>query len=283
MKISGTDYPDRLPDNRRTALISLYGEEELNSILKWLKKEISTDLYSDNGNLTSEWMHILNQLEQLIPPQYIVGYTWFYGRKFFVDKSVLIPRPETEELVYTAIQKLKNKHPLRILEIGSGSGCIPVTLKAEIPHARITSIDVRADTLATARKNADEHQVDIDFRLTDFLKDDDPLLYEWGGYDCIISNPPYIDISEKERMSGSTVLHEPDTALFTEGDPLVFYRKIVSNCQQAKDFRGIVLCEINEFRADETVKLFEEYFPDVELISDLQNKDRIIFASNLQG
>lgn len=278
MKISGIDFPDFIPQPIRSSLINLYGVEELLSIFKWMFREVEIDFFDREGNISFQWIDYLNQLEQLIPPQYIVGHNWFYGRKFLVNNSVLIPRPETEELVYAVINKLKYIKPLNVLEIGSGSGCIPITLKAEMPHAEILSIDVNDDALTVAKRNAELNHVDVKFKQIDFLKDDQ-LLSEWGKYDCIVSNPPYIDSSERLTMGESTLLHEPDIALFTEGEPLEFYRKIVLNCFLAKDFNGIVLCEINEFRGKETVEIFQSCFKNVELISDLQGKDRILFAS----
>lgn len=279
MKISGTDFPDFIPEPNRSSLIKLYGSEELRSIFKWMFREVNEDFYDNKGNISFLWLGYLKELEQSVPPQYIVGHTWFYGRKFIVNNSVLIPRSETEELVYIAINKLKNIRPLNILEIGTGSGCIPITLKAEIPHAHIVSIDINQDALSVAKKNADKLQVDVDFKQIDFLNDDQ-LLEEWHNFDCVISNPPYIDRAEKPAMGESTLLYEPDIALFTEGEPLEFYRKIASNCRRTKNFNGIVLCEINEFRANETYQIFQECFEEVQVITDLQGKERIIYAGS---
>jgi len=210
------------------------------------------------------------------PVQYVLGETEFYGRKFMVNPSVLIPRPETEELVRLVIDyiKLHEEKQVRILDIGTGSGCIPVTLGLEIPHAEVIATDVSSDALKVASENARRLNVNVEFIEHDILSDDPPrrdLL-------VVVSNPPYISVKEKSTMKDNVLLFEPHQALFVKGDdPLLFYETIAEKACQMLQSNGLLAVEISEHRGTDVMSLFKKWgYSEVELVKDLFGKDRII-------
>ncbi|MGB3467190.1 MAG: peptide chain release factor N(5)-glutamine methyltransferase [Cyclobacteriaceae bacterium] len=207
------------------------------------------------------------------PVQHILGYAHFYGRDFIVNENVLIPRPETEELVDLIIQRFKRRQNLDILDIGTGSGCIPVTLKKELPSCLLTGVDVSAGALKVAKANAKNHHAEVDFTELDILSE-----IPNGTYDIVISNPPYITDSERSDMERNVLEHEPGLALFVpDADPLLFYRRIAALCGQILRPGGSLFFEISEYYGEETRSLFKSYgFSSVELIKDLNGKDRIL-------
>ena len=215
---------------------------------------------------------ILDQLTKDVPVQYITSMSHFFGLRFFVDSSVLIPRPETEELIYNVIQYVQCDK-LNILDIGTGSGCIPITLKTKCNQSTITAIDISKDALEIAQKNAEHHNVEINFRELDFLDKSHWSLLE--QYDVIISNPPYISIEEKPLMGTSTLKHEPDIALFTGSDSLVFYKQIKLFAEKHLTENGALFMELNEFNSEEALAIFKDDY-DCQLIEDMQGKARIL-------
>ncbi|MBX7205851.1 MAG: peptide chain release factor N(5)-glutamine methyltransferase [Bacteroidia bacterium] len=218
----------------------------------------------------------LHGLMQQQPVQYALGYTWFYKQKFSVNPSVLIPRSETEELVYRIIKECRGRK-VSILDIGTGSGCIAISLQLEIPDAEITAIDFSAEALETARENAVALKADkICFDQIDILKETD-----WGKlgqYNVLVSNPPYITEEEKKDMQPNVLQHEPHSALFvTNHDPLQFYKAITAFAQMHLKKGGHLFFECNEKYAIQTEKLLKQNgFDAVEVLKDMQGKPRIV-------
>ena len=224
-----------------------------------------------------ELKEIIEELKTGKPYQQILGHTEFYGKKFFVDENVLIPRPETEELVELAISKIKNLKSkiqnLKLLDVGTGSGIIPITLKKHFPNAEISAIDISEKALEIAKKNADFHQARINFIQADYLNTD---LTE--NYDVIISNPPYIGIEENIEIEDSVKGFEPNIALFSPtSDALIFYKKIAKDGEKYLNENGMIFLEINQKLGKETLELFSNY-SESRLIKDLSGNDRFIFA-----
>lgn len=227
-------------------------------------------------NQIHELQSITKNLLQHKPIQYVLGDAWFYEMKFYVNEHVLIPRPETEELVELVTSC---KLPIAsILDIGTGSGCIPITLKKKLPKTNITAVDVSADALAVAKKNAVNLQAEINFKQLDFLNE---LVWnELNSYDIIVSNPPYIKQSESINMNKSVLAFEPHIALFVnDNDALLFYRKIAQFGKTHLNPNGKIFVEINEMLGNETIALFESYGYHTILKKDMQQKDRMIIAS----
>lgn len=208
------------------------------------------------------------------PVQYVLGEAWFDGLLLAVDGNVLIPRPETEELVHW----IATSGATRVLDIGTGSGCIPVALSQRLPAAQLHALDVSSGALAVARANATRHNAPIGFIQADFL--DETTWPTFPAIDVLVSNPPYIAESEKPTMHDRVLLQEPHLALFVpDTDPLLFYRKIA---QFALTRPGLtVYVEINEALGPQTVALFEAAgLRQITLKQDMQGKDRMVRAQN---
>jgi release factor glutamine methyltransferase len=197
--------------------------------LKRVDLVLKSDLAMSDQQIT-ELDFILDQLLQEVPIQYLLGCTHFFGLDFEVDSSVLIPRPETEELVdwiLTVLRKGDKTH-LKILDIGTGSGCIAITLAHQMPELFVSAIDVSAEALGTAARNAKNHGVSINFIQSNILTATDLV----QDFDCIVSNPPYVRLLEKAEIRKNVLDHEPHLALFVDDeDPLLFYRKIAGSSQ----------------------------------------------------
>ncbi|SEF58556.1 release factor glutamine methyltransferase [Halpernia humi] len=222
-----------------------------------------------------KFLNALNQLKNEIPYQYILGEAEFFGLKFNVSKEVLIPRPETEELVEFAIQKIQslNSENFKILDIGTGSGIIPIILKKNFPQAEISAIDFSDKALKIAKENAEKHQAEIHFIFQDYLHSE---LTE--KYDVIISNPPYIGIDEESEIENSVKNTEPKMALFSPStDSLVFYRKIAKDAEKYLTENGQIFLEINQKLGAETLDLFRN-FSHSELVKDISGNDRFIWV-----
>jgi len=220
---------------------------------------------------------LVSELKTGRPYQQILGETEFYGMKFFVDENVLIPRPETEELLEIAIREIKDSkfkiQDLKILDIGTGSGVIPLVLKKHFPEAKVSSIDFSEKALKTAKKNAEYHQLEIQFIHADYLNSE---LAE--NYDIIISNPPYIGIEEEIEIADSVKEFEPTMALFSPtSDALIFYRKIAEDAKRYLNEDGLLFLEINQKLGPETLELYQD-FSDAQLLKDLSENDRFIYG-----
>lgn len=223
------------------------------------------------------WNAILEQLKNEIPVQYLLGKTSFYGLDFEVNTNVLIPRPETEELVDWIIksnQVDQNSKGLKILDIGTGSGCIAISLANYIPNAQVFAIDVSENALDTAQKNAESNKVEVTFTNKNILETVDLE----QQYDIIVSNPPYVRNLEKEEIKKNVLNNEPHLALFVEDDDaLIFYRKIAELAQKNLSEKGQLFFEINQYLGQEMINLLEEMnFKNVELRKDIYGNDRMI-------
>jgi release factor glutamine methyltransferase len=215
----------------------------------------------------------IKELKRGKPIQYITGRAWFCGLEFLVDKDVLIPRPETEELVQLIIKEHKEAKGLRILDIGSGSGCIGIALKKTLKDAEVYAMDISEEALKVARKNAELHEAEISFICKDIL--DAESLSELRGFDIIVSNPPYVLESEKGLMHKNVLEYEPHKALFVEDiDPLKFYKAIFGWAKKNGKPCKVYL-EINETKGKEMILLAKEFgFSDICIHKDINGKDR---------
>jgi len=214
----------------------------------------------------------VKRLQQEEPVQYILGAASFFGRDFKVDPSVLIPRPETEELVAYALSHCQGA--TSILDIGTGSGCIAITLALEIPDAKVTAIDVSRDALRLAKENSSFHKANVTFKNMDILTG-----IPDSTFDVIISNPPYVTESDKEMMKNNVLNYEPALALFVKNDdPLLFYKRIIALRPYILSKNGKIFCEINENLGTSVEKLFASETTRIEIIKDIHGKDRILFA-----
>jgi release factor glutamine methyltransferase len=267
-------------------LASLYGETEAESFfyiilenknnLKRIDLALNIDLEFSEAD-TQVWNSILEKLKLEIPIQYILGTTSFFGLEFQVNKNVLIPRPETEELVEwilsnnLKIQKSKN---LKILDIGTGSGCIAISLAKNLPNAEVFAIDISEKALQIAQKNAEINEVKVVFIQKNILETDDLL----EDFDIIVSNPPYVRNLEKHEIKKNVLDNEPHVALFVDdNDALIFYKKIAELAHKNLSENGQLYFEINQYLGNETVDLLQKMnFKNIELRKDIYGNDRMI-------
>ncbi len=237
-----------------------------------------------------KWNAILAQLQQEKPIQYITREAWFYGLRFEVNENTLIPRPETEELVEWIIESQKSKvksQKFEILDIGTGTGCIPISLKANLPHVNVSAIDVSEKALEVARRNAVSNKVEINFIQTNILEVEDlsqlqtPNFQLPTSFDIIVSNPPYVRNLEKQEIKKNVLDYEPHLALFVEDtDALLFYRKIAQLALKNLSPKGLLFFEINQYLGKETVELLENLgFKNIELKKDIYGNDRMVKSS----
>jgi release factor glutamine methyltransferase len=255
-------------------------------------KRIDVSLHPDFEVSESDfekWNTIISELKTEKPIQYITGEAWFYGLRFEVNENTLIPRPETEELVEWIIESQKSKaqnliiqksNNLTILDIGTGSGCIPIALKKEIPSAQVSAIDISEKALERARKNALNNQVEVNFIQQDILQSSNLQISKSSNllFDVIVSNPPYVRNLEKHEIKKNVLDYEPHLALFVDdSDALLFYRKIAQLTLKSLTPNGKLFFEINQYLAKETVELVEQLgFKNIELRKDFMGNDRMI-------
>lgn len=219
---------------------------------------------------------VVSDIHRGLPVQYATKTAYFYGRRFVVDERVLIPRPETEELVREVVRTARNRSDvLSIIDIGTGSGVIPISLKYELPEARVEAVDYSREALEVASANAIKHNQEIQVHQLDFL--DPEARSVLSMYDIIVSNPPYIPHQEKVFMGEDVIAYEPHMALFVEDDsPLVFYEALATFGESHLQPAGYIFCEINEYLGEETKRVFlDQGYKDVEIVKDMQGKDRI--------
>lgn len=279
----------------KLSLTDIYDEDEAQAIfliaLNHLFKYSRADYLFKKDELISvtainEFETILIALQNGKPIQYIIGETLFYGLPFKVSPAVLIPRPETEELVEWVLSvcssQLPNNslQPLSILDIGTGSGCIAIALKKNLPDTKVYALDIAADSLALAEQNAKLNDVEVAFILDDILQS--PYAIRHTQYSIIVSNPPYIKEDEKPAMHNNVLQNEPHRALFVSNEkPLIFYEAIADFALNNLKANGLLFFEINEYLGKQTVELLKDKgFVNIELRKDIQGKDRMIKATN---
>lgn len=265
-------------------LTSIYGEAEAQSIVNILLEDLlnisriqrltNVDLELNNEAF-SVWKNALERLKQQEPVQHIVGRALFHGHSFRVSKDTLIPRPETEELVDLIIAENKNQKELRILDVGTGTGCIAIALNLALKNAIITGWDISEEALEIARQNADTLGSNVLFEKHDILVE-----IPAETLDIIVSNPPYIPNADKATMLNNVLNYEPLLALFVpDTDPLCFYRRIATAGLQVLSAKGRLYFEIHENFGGETTEMLKEMgYNEVRVLQDLNGKDRMIRA-----
>lgn len=267
------------------ALSPIYGDDEGESFfyliledknqLKRIDLALQPDLEFSQQELMV-WNALLEQLILEIPVQYLLGNTSFYGLEFEVNDNVLIPRSETEELVEWIVTDSLNRSDtksFKILDIGTGSGCIAIALARNIPNAQVYAIDVSENALATAKKNAANNDVKVTFLLQNILETKDLN----QQFDIIVSNPPYVRNLEKQEIKKNVLDNEPHLALFVEDDDaLIFYRKIAELAQKNLVPGGQLYFEINQYLGKETVALLDDlHFKNTQLRKDIYGNNRM--------
>ena len=282
-------------------LETIYGYDEANALIMILLEHyfgidrVKIAMEPELRLSESEMLTLHFAVKELLknkPIQYIIGETEFCGMRFLVNENVLIPRPETEEMVQMIVSRrdkaclvrtgrdVKTDGRPSILDIGTGSGCIAISLAKLLKDSVVTAVDVSEKALEVAKKNADANNVDVRFVLDDILNPQNPELIE-NQYDIIVSNPPYVCESEKSEMRANVLDYEPSSALFvSDNDPLIFYRKILEFAQKALKPDGEVWFEINEKFGAEMKDLCDIMgFKNVETIKDFRERDRFLRAT----
>jgi release factor glutamine methyltransferase len=269
-------------------LQSLYSDGEIRSLSRRILETVcgaDAQAFANNRNIqlsSSERVRIQSITEELKahrPLQYVLGKTEFYGLPFLVNSDVLIPRPETEELVEWILQqppKPTKNEPCRIIDIGTGSGCIAVALAKQWPQAEVYALDISKKALAVAEQNARENQVNIRFFRQNILSPD--ALFDPAFFDLIVSNPPYIRPSEQQEMAPNVLHYEPHSALFVpENHPLLFYERIADWGQTHLKHNGQIFFETNAAFGQATANLlYRKKYRSIQLRKDISGKDRMI-------
>lgn len=243
--------------------------------------EYSKTYFIDESELSAEQKTILDDIARClsdgVPFEYITGIAEFCSLKFKVDSSVLIPRLETQEMVDFIGKSYNKDQRLEIVDIGTGSGCIAITLAHIFPNARVTAIDISAKALGVAKSNAALHSVEnIEFIQSDFLNEN---CLSGRRFDLIVSNPPYVRRSETPTMPKRVLDYEPHTALFVEdSDPLIFYRRIACLAPSVLKEGGMIMVEANQWLCSETASLFKDINLNTEIVKDLFSQERFVVA-----
>ena len=269
-------------------LQDIYNLSEATTITDWVFEKITALKKADiikapaqllNPSAIKSLNNALSQLLKHKPVQYVLGEAWFYHLKLKVNEQVLIPRPETEELVELMISNCRSKiTDPAILDIGTGSGCIPIAIKKNLPAAKLTAVDVSEKALLVAKENAAQYNTPVNFIAMNFLDE-----AQWPGlpvFDIIISNPPYIPLNEKEKLAKNVLAYEPHTALFVpDKDPLIFYEKIAAFSKVHLQAKGMIYLETHEDLAKEVATLFNKDHSNTEIKKDIFGKDRMVIVT----
>jgi release factor glutamine methyltransferase len=285
---------NRLREMKRNLLLRLeeiYPPREAESIVNLLIRDFlgltraGQQLQTDLRLTESEILRFQNALDRLMqgePLQYLTGNTEFYGLTLSVGPGVLIPRPETEEMVDRILKENRDEEK-RVLDIGTGSGCIALALKSRRKQWRVTGIDLSSEALKIAKKNGEVTALEVDFRQCDVLDTRGCLDKTGKSFHLIVSNPPYVLQSESRQMAVNVLNYEPHVALFVEDDnPLLFYEKIAEFSQTALYPGGKLYFEVNENLADATARLLEnQRFSEVEIFTDIHGKHRFVRCRKL--
>lgn len=272
-----------------TTLTSIFPNEEIESfyfllvehLLKLKRIDIALNPHKELTGIEKRFLLFgLEKLQQEIPIQYIIGTTEFFGLPFKVDENVLIPRPETEELVDWILKETKDKRQktkdLNIIDIGTGSGCIAIALAKNLPVAKVVALDISQEALNIAKENSVLNKVDVVFIQQDILTSNQFN----QKFDIIVSNPPYVRELEKEEINNNVLNNEPHLALFVnDNNPLLFYDKIADFAKENLNLNGQLFFEINQYLGKETILLLKNKgFRNIELKKDIFNNDRMIRA-----
>jgi release factor glutamine methyltransferase len=268
-------------------LRTIYAESEASQMTDWVMEHLTGSKKAErmiykNSAITNKEESDLNQFTERLmqhePVQYVLNECWFCGLKLYVDKNVLIPRAETEELVEWVIANCKFPiDELSILDIGSGSGCIPIALKRKLRKADVWGCDISEAALQVATRNAETLGAAINFLLLDFLNKEERR--RLPSFDIIISNPPYVPEKDREQMHPNVLNYEPHTALFvSDNDALIFYKAIAEFAVEHLNPGGAIYLEIHEELGDAVLSLFTSKGYKTELKKDMQGKDRMIKA-----
>jgi release factor glutamine methyltransferase len=272
----------------RAQLTKLYDVQEADAIAITVIGEVTAKSnaylkafpeYSISPDQQEKLTSILTQLVTGQPLQYVLGHTEFYGLPFKVNPSVLIPRPETEELVKWILNSTQPQTAINILDIGTGSGCIAISLKKNLAQANVWAMDISTDALEVAKANAEMNTVEVTFIEADVLNS--PLATQHSPLNLIVSNPPYVTPSDKELMHTNVTDFEPHTALFVpQDDPLLFYKAIADLATEKLVKGGLLFFEINESYGNETVAMLKgKGFKEIQLRKDMSGRDRMVKAA----
>ncbi|HRV53196.1 MAG TPA: peptide chain release factor N(5)-glutamine methyltransferase [Bacteroidia bacterium] len=265
-----------------TELSTVYDREESMAIARYVSdymaesKMLNPDAEVEQTEET--WLEeVLSRLKKSEPVQYVLGFAYFMGRRYVVNKDVLIPRPETEELL-ELVYKKSERGSFTAIDIGTGSGCIAVELSKKYPKARVYAVDVSERALAVASENSKNQNVQINFVSDDILH---PAMEKYPTFDLIVSNPPYVAIDEKEFMHANVINYEPHLALFAS-NPLEFYEAIARFAEKKLKSEGKIFLEINPVYAESTLEIYQRTgFSDIELVKDITGKQRFLFCRKL--
>jgi release factor glutamine methyltransferase len=263
----------------KSMLSGIYDAREAAHISEWVMEDLTglsrLDRIMHEGTLSEDqeekYRLYFSRLSDATPVQYVTGYAWFMGERFRVNEDVLIPRPETEELVHWVKESIKDSG-IVLIDIGTGSGCIPIMLKKSFPQANIYAVDVSHDALEVASANATHHHADVTFHKLDFLDES-----QWASLpmvDIIISNPPYVPLTDKQSMAKNVVDHEPHLALFVpDEDPLLFYRTIIQFAEKKLRTGGMIFFETHHELAGKVMMLAGGRS---EVRKDMSGKERMV-------
>lgn len=273
-------------------LDAIYGKNEVQSFFSllmthYLDLKPITLVFNPELTISEEkhtiFKNALNRLKHQEPIQYIIGETEFFGLPFKVNPDTLIPRPETEELVSLVVKsskiKTQNSKALRILDIGTGTGCIAITIAKLVANTKVYALDISVEALKIAKQNAELNETNIHFLKFDILnKEDWEMEFKDLEFDIIVSNPPYVRTLEKSEMKDNVLKHEPELALFVEdNNPLIFYRTICEFAQRYLKKEGLLFFEINQYLSGEMLQLLKDYhFKNRVLKKDIFGNDRIV-------
>ena len=259
-----------------------FSENESSSLIRLILEHAGypSSVYLQDPNLVPgaetarQITEIVSEIHTGRPIQYILGYTYFYDLKIRVDERALIPRPETEEMVFHIPPGFTGKD--RLIDLGTGSGCLALALKKKFPESQVSGVEKSPEALELARENGRLNKLEVDWSFGDLL--DPGFSNTDGAYSLVVSNPPYVLISEKKLMKKNVLDHEPDSALFvTDNDPLVYYRSIAAFCKNKLRPGGLFWAEINERFGKETALVFNKAgFKDVAILRDIHGKERFI-------
>ncbi|ALI98844.1 peptide chain release factor N(5)-glutamine methyltransferase [Rufibacter tibetensis] len=274
-------------ENLSSQLEALYEKPEARTIAEWVLQHVLEvgrfDLLQRRKEEVPKDLQVQVQkyqgrLLQHEPLQYVLGEAFFYGRDFHVTPAVLIPRPETEELVQRVIKTYQHHPQVKLLDIGTGSGCIPITLAAELPTAQVWGLDVSPEALVVAKMNAQKLEQQVTWLQQDILQELPAV--EAGSLDAVISNPPYVLEEEKSLMRQNVLDFEPHLALFVPNEaPLLFYRRIATVAQTLLTPGGKLFFEINERFSQSAVEMLRQLgYQEVKVFEDLRGKERMTEA-----